>query len=489
VSIWLMYGTQGHRWDGLRMFGRPPVLAPPAWALVERTWDGIGISSNDRVTPIPLKSEEGGRLPAPSTDRPPAVETLQIEVDRIVRAIPRDRQHIALVVPDGTRVGPWRDLLPSLLPAVAAAVPQGRRTLLVASGIHALLPAAQLYWHLLPGDSEPQKTLQGWTVIQNSSNEFRDHVPVGATPEGTPVRLHPAYLQADWRILLGEISWHYFAGFGGGRKLVFPGLAEPHGVARNHRRAVLLPEQAASDPGQVRIDEVSWHNRCGPGKLDGNPVHEDLEAAVALAPPDWVVTVADDPPADPDPALPQRYGFRVHQGPYPQAVGRATEAFEEVHRVGFTAAPRLLVTDAGGHPRDETFLQAHKSLQHGARFVPPRGRLLLAAECAGQLGSATLARYAADPEGFRPLVGMRDDPLAVLHLQTTVALLAAVRAVRVGLWSGLPAQTVRALGMTPLANETEARAWAVADGPTSWGWLPRAERFLPPVGYKDGALR
>jgi hypothetical protein len=157
--------------------------------------------------------------------------------------------------------------------------------------------------------------------------------------------------------------------------------------------------------------------------------------------------------------------------------------------VGFTAAPRVLLTDAGGRPRDATFLQAHKSLQHGARFVPRGGRLLLAAECADGLGSATLARFAADPERFRPLVGMREDPLSVIHLQTLTALLSAVRAVSVGLWSALPAEVVRALRMTPLVSEDEARAWAVAGGPTSWGWLPRAERFLPPAGFKGGALR
>ena len=113
----------------------------------------------------------------------------------------------------------------------------------------------------------------------------------------------------------------------------------------------------------------------------------------------------------------------------------------------------------------------------------------MAAECADGLGSATLARFAAAPGRFRPLVGMRENPLSVLHLQTLTALLSVVRAVPVGLWSALPAEVVRALGMAPLASEEEARAWAVAGGSTSWGWLPRAERFLPPAGFKGGALR
>jgi lactate racemase len=494
VSTWLMYGTRGHRWDAIRMFGRPPVLAPPAWALAERTWEGIGVlpstgTGSDRdggAGNVGAVGALGGALPAASVLDP---EYLDAEVDRLVMAVPATAQRIALVVPDGTRVGPWRDVLPRILPALDRAVPRSRRTLLVASGVHAVLGAAALFQHLLPADPDPSKTLEEWAVIHNGDNGFRDHVAVGQTPAGTPVRLHPAYLDADWRILLGDISWHYFAGFGGGRKLVFPGLAEPSGVAMNHRRAVLLPPEALSDPGSLEMAQVRMEDRCGPGKLDRNPVHEDLEDAVALAPPHWVVTVVDDPPPDPDPALPMRFGFRVHQGPYPAAFVEATTAFEQAHRIGLTAAPRVLLADAGGRPRDATFLQAHKSLQHGVRFVQPGGRLLLAAECGDGLGSATLARYASDPEHFRPLAGMREDPLSVIHVQTLAALLRAVRSVDVGLWSGLPADAVRALGMTPLSSEEEARAWVVANGPGPWGWLPRAERYLPPRGFKGGAVR
>jgi nickel-dependent lactate racemase len=520
-----MYGTRGHRWDGIRMFGRPPVLAPPAWALTERTWEGTGLWTGEgtargdapaavdvemRMIPAdsgkdqaqasiqaqapdqpqdPIQTQVPAQVQEHVQDRVQMQAQLAAEVDRLIAAVPVGARRIVLVVPDGTRVGPWRALLPHVLTALAGAIPRSRRTLLVASGVHAVLSAETLARHLLPNDPEPSKTLEAWAVTQNGDNQFQGHTSVGRTPAGTPVRLHPAYLEADWRILLGEISWHYFAGFGGGRKLVFPGLAEPAGIAENHRRAILLPEDAASDPDGVGIERVRWQERCGPGRLAGNPVHEDLEAAVALAPPHWVLTAVDDPPPDPDPARPRRFGFRVHQGPYPAAFAEAAEAFERAHRVGFTVAPRVLLTDAGGRPRDATFLQAHKSLQHGARFVPRGGRMLLAAECADGLGSATLARFAADPERFRPLVGIREDPLSVIHLQTLTALLSAVRVVSVGLWSALPAAVVRALGMMPLASEEEARAWAVAGGPASWGWLPRAERFLPPAGFKGGALR
>ncbi len=341
---------------------------------------------------------------------------------------------------------------------------------------------------LLPGVADPQKQLEGWRLIQNGDNRFQTHREIGRTPAGTPVRLIPEYLESDWRILLGEVSYHYFAGFGGGRKLVFPGLAEPGGVAANHRRAVRIPPDAWDHVDRPGLRGFDWDPGCAPGRLAGNPVHEDLEAAASLDPPHWAVTVVEDPPPDPDPAVPAPFPVRVVQGPYPSALDRAGAVYDAARRLKFTRAPSLLIVDAGGEPRDATFLQAHKSLQHAARFVAPGARILLVAGCRQGVGSATLERYAADPSGFRPLAGAQENPLSVLHLQTLVALRRALGSRRVGLWSELPPETVRALGFEPLAKEAKAIDWCrFQDGPM-WGWLPRAERFLPAPGWLGGGL-
>jgi nickel-dependent lactate racemase len=466
MSVWCIRGREATRFDGVRHFGRPPVLAPPAWALAEQVWRGIGASPAIEEAPEPPHFEE------------------------LRAAIPAHAGRVVLVVPDGTRTGPWRDLLPPLLRALRNGTPDtAERSLLVAGGVHAVQAPDALERHLFPGGMPTSNPLEGWVVTQNGDKEFRDHVSVGSTRTGTPVRLHPDYVRADWRVLLGEISWHYFAGFGGGRKLVFPGLADPDGVAANHRLAVVVPPSAEGRPEEATMAGFEWRAECGPGLLHGNPVHQDLLAAVALLPPDWVVNAVEDPPFDPDPSHPVRFPHAVVQGRYPAAFEEAAALFERSHRVPLTQAPAALVADAGGAPRDASFLQAHKSLQHALRFLAPGGRLLLAAECAEGLGSSTLARFAADPTRFRPLAGADADPMGVVHIQTLVALRRAVRAAQVGLWSDLPAGAVRALGMHPLTARDEALDWVRGEGGTAWGWLPRAERFLPQRSWRGGCLR
>src|SRR5205823_12754576 len=86
-------------------------------------------------------------------------------------------------------------------------------------------------------------------------------VDLGTTARGTPVRVHRCVVDADLVIATGCIRPHYFAGFGAGVKAIFPGLGDATAIRINHR--------LKTEPG------------ARAGIVDGNPVREDLEEAVA----------------------------------------------------------------------------------------------------------------------------------------------------------------------------------------------------------------
>ena len=71
-------------------------------------------------------------------------------------------------------------------------------------------------------------------------------------------------------ILIGGVTFHYFAGFTGGRKLICPGLAF---VKNNLRRRTSSPSTANKD----RV-ATAWI----PASLDGNAVHEAFMEAAAM---------------------------------------------------------------------------------------------------------------------------------------------------------------------------------------------------------------
>ncbi|PON12729.1 hypothetical protein C2W62_38095 [Candidatus Entotheonella serta] len=63
---------------------------------------------------------------------------------------------------------------------------------------------------------------------------------VGITASGTHVYINTLYLDADIKILTGEIKPHFMAGFSGGRKAICPGLANLETLQKFHSPQFLL---------------------------------------------------------------------------------------------------------------------------------------------------------------------------------------------------------------------------------------------------------
>jgi nickel-dependent lactate racemase len=270
-------------------------------------------------------------------------------------------------------------------------------------------------------------------------------------------------VEADLRVALGDVSYHYFAGFGGGRKLVFPGLGEPDGILANHKLSLDV--------------EGRLHPACEPGRLDGNPVHEDLMEAVSFCPPDLLVQWVEAEPGGPT---------LLEVGDWREQHAAGCAVYLRGHRLGHTTRPRALLVDAGGHPRDATFLQAHKSLQHAARFLPDGGRLLLVAGLREGVGSAVLERLWGRSSGELAQLAREHYEL---HTHTALAFATVRERCEVGVWTAGDPALLRGSGAAVFTGAEEALDWIAAGrDPDSWGWIPRAEEWIPRlVGKTEGA--
>lgn len=124
---------------------------------------------------------------------------------------------------------------------------------------------------------EEQRHLAGdraWSEITCVDGNTADCVHIGVTSRGTPVDIVRTVAEADRRICLGNIEYHYFAGYSGGAKAIMPGVSTPSAIQANHSRMV----------------EETAHA----GKLEGNPVREDIEEAAAMVGVDFIVNVVLD---------------------------------------------------------------------------------------------------------------------------------------------------------------------------------------------------
>jgi len=64
---------------------------------------------------------------------------------------------------------------------------------------------------------------------------YENLVDMGLTSRGTPVQINRHFVEADLKIGVGFITPHPLAGFGGGGKIVIPGLGSMETIEKNHR--------------------------------------------------------------------------------------------------------------------------------------------------------------------------------------------------------------------------------------------------------------
>jgi len=101
---------------------------------------------------------------------------------------------------------------------------------------------------------------------------------LGTTSYDTPVYVNKYIAEADVKIGIGSIFIHRIAGYGGGAKMVLPGVAGQKSIQHNHFNVAL------SD----RIDP------CMIGTIE-NPVRQDMEEAAKLLGVDMMINVVMNP--------------------------------------------------------------------------------------------------------------------------------------------------------------------------------------------------
>ncbi len=71
------------------------------------------------------------------------------------------------------------------------------------------------------------------------NHDPQDTVPIGLTWGKTDVKLNRLYVESDFRIVVSGLTPHSFAGFSGGAKMLFPGLADMETIAKTHKSVLM----------------------------------------------------------------------------------------------------------------------------------------------------------------------------------------------------------------------------------------------------------
>ena len=254
---------------------------------------------------------------------------------------------VSIVVDDITRATPTHLMLPPLLNQLnKAGVKDENITVIFACGSHR------------PVTLEEMKKLVGEEILNrikavNHDYKAKDLVFLGKTKAfGTEVYVNRVFAEADVKILTGDVGLHYYAGYGGGRKSVLPGVSGAETIQHNH--ANLL------------------HSKARTGVLEENPVHQDMVEAARLAKVDFILNVVTNS---------KQEIVQAFAGDMEQAFNEGVKIVDEMYKVPIEQRADIVVVSSGGHPHDINLFQAYKGIDNALNAAKRGGVIILVAEC------------------------------------------------------------------------------------------------------------
>ena len=286
----------------------------------------------------------------------PGAEDANAEIEKALKEpigskrlseIAQPEHKIAIVVDDFTRNTPTHIMLPPVLAELrAAGVKDEKVTVIFGCGTHRAVKPQEAKRIL------GEEILNHIKTVSHNCNA-QDLVPIGKTKHGTHVRVNPLFAEAEVKVLVGDVGFHYYAGYGGGRKSVMPAISCKETISHNH--AMLLDPKAHT------------------GILEGNPVHEDMTEAARLAKVDFILNVVTNS---------KNEIVKAFAGDLEQAFFEATKLVDEIYRVTVDRRADIVVVSPGGYPADINLYQAYKALDSALEVTKRGGTIIMVAECA-----------------------------------------------------------------------------------------------------------
>jgi nickel-dependent lactate racemase len=290
------------------------------------------------------QSERAESLINHALDNPLGSDTLS----SIVK--PGDR--VAIVVDDYTRPCPTRVILPLVLSRLHdAGVDDSEVLILIANGTHKPPTHSQIIEIL------GERIANGYQVKSNDCFKG-DHVYVGTSKQGNRIEVLRDYVESDVKILLGDIEYHYFAGYGGTRKSILPGLSSYSCIQSNHK--LLFDKNART------------------GILKNNPIHYEMNEAMHLAGVDFVLNVVLN-------AHNQIVG--AWAGNPELVLDAGVKLVDMMYKKIVNEPSDLVVVSASGYPHDMDLYQSFKGLHSVLPVVNKNGVIVFTAECVNGAGN------------------------------------------------------------------------------------------------------
>ncbi|RLA83949.1 MAG: hypothetical protein DRG31_05540 [Deltaproteobacteria bacterium] len=179
-----------------------------------------------------------------------------------LKELARGRREVVILFDDMSRITPARVVIPWILQELeVAGVAEDRVRFIAALGCHGAMTRSDFVKKL------GEEVVSRFPVYNH--NPFGESVFVGETKSGTRVFVNAEVMGCDLKIAIGSVAPHTMTGFGGGGKIVLPGVASFETIEEFHKKG---KEALGGRGGPFSVLEL----------LRGNPLREDIRDAVQM---------------------------------------------------------------------------------------------------------------------------------------------------------------------------------------------------------------
>jgi len=260
-------------------------------------------------------------------------------------------QKVTIITDDYTRLTPAAEILPFILERLnKAGIQNNDISIVVAAGIHREMNKKELENKL------GKQVFQKIKIIKHNADDKNNLTYLGKSSRGTPIWLNKDVVNADFKIGIGLVEAHPYAGFCGGPKIMMPGVAGKETIFPHH--------------GTLAESADSWF-----GKTEGNPFWEDIVEIAKIGGLNSIVDVVINGRGE---------VVDVFFGEAVLVQKAAIKTFTNIYGVGISEPVDIVI--ASGNPKYWYFDQSNVSMLSAGTVIKKGGTRIIAAYCPEGLG-------------------------------------------------------------------------------------------------------
>lgn len=335
-----------------------------------------------------------------------------------LKDIVKKGEKVIIVTSDITRPMPSKVVLPPVIRELKkASIEEKDITVVLALGSHR------------EHTEDEKKALLGPDIynsdIQIIDSDMNECINLGRCKNGTPVDIFEPVAKADRIICLGNIEYHYFAGYSGGAKALMPGVSSHKAIQANHSNMIKKESYA--------------------GNLESNPVRQDIDEVGDYIKIDFIVNVVLNS---------KKEIVKAVAGDYIEAHREGCKVLDKMYGIKIKEQADIVIVSPGGFPKDINIYQSQKGLDNAKHAVRDGGVIILIASAKEKFGEKTFEDWMLHKKPEEMIKDIKEDFKLGGHKAAAIAMV--LQKAKIFMVSDLDDDLVKQINFIPFRTAQEA---------------------------------